>query len=161
MLAEKGISKTQFREKLGISTATLAKLSSDKPVSSDVLARICEYFSCGLENVVIYVSDMEQFFINIDDKILGWKYTVYIDKWPECIVRLTKQQFSFCNMLDKSEFQKIIKTFELQANAENIPNAGIIDTTQVRLDPIKETIIINASFAVTEKLILWIIQNAL
>lgn len=32
-------------------------------------------------------------------------------------------------MQDKSELQKIIKTFELQANAENIPNAGIIGTT--------------------------------
>ena len=41
------MSKTDFRQTLGLSTATLAKLSSDQPVSLDILDKICTDVICG------------------------------------------------------------------------------------------------------------------
>lgn len=159
MLADKGISKTVFREKLNLSTATLAKLSSDKPVSSEILARICEFFGCRLEDIVVYVSDMEQFFINISEEILGYEYTIYIDKWPECKIQLKKQHFDYLNRLSDIEWKNLIFSAEQLANSKHFPNAGIIGTTKVKMDTREQLLIINGSFAVTEEIMLWIIEH--
>lgn len=159
MLTEKGISKTAFREKLGLSTATLAKLSANKPVSSEVLARICEFFGCGLENVVEYVSNMKLFFINISDYILGYDYTIYIDRWPECRIKLQDKHFEYLYKMNKLDFKELIFKLECAANEMNFPNAGIIGTTKIKFDSFNQVITINGSFAVTENLLLWLIQQ--
>lgn len=45
-LKEKEISKTELRKNLKISTATLAKLSKNEPVSMKVIEDICNFLSC-------------------------------------------------------------------------------------------------------------------
>lgn len=52
ILDEKNMTKTQLREVLGISTSTLAKLSSNRPVTLDIIERICVYFNVGIEDVL-------------------------------------------------------------------------------------------------------------
>lgn len=51
------MSKTDFRQTLGLSTATLAKLSSDQPVSLDILDKICTELGCSLNDVITYESN--------------------------------------------------------------------------------------------------------
>ena len=159
MLTEKGISKTVFREKLNLSTATLAKLSADKAVSSEVLARICEFFGCGLNDVVVYVSDIEQFFINISDDILGYGYTIYGDKWPECRIELTKGQFNYIYSMTDVDLKALILTLEKNANEKHFPNVGILGSTRIKFDITRQMMIISGSFAVTEGLLVSIINN--
>jgi len=45
-LKEKEISKTELRKNLKFSTATLAKLSKNEPVSMKVIEDICNFLSC-------------------------------------------------------------------------------------------------------------------
>lgn len=52
LLIDKGMTKTQLREKANISTVTLAKLGKNETVSMEVLLRICEELDCGLEDIV-------------------------------------------------------------------------------------------------------------
>lgn len=52
ILEQKNMTKTQLREVLGISTSTLAKLSSNRPVTLDIIERICIYFNVGIEDVL-------------------------------------------------------------------------------------------------------------
>lgn len=52
ILENEKMTKTQFREALGISTSTLAKISSNRPVTLDVIERVCIYFNVGIEDVV-------------------------------------------------------------------------------------------------------------
>ena len=51
MLAEKEISKIEFREKLQIATGTMTKLNKGQEVSMSVLLRICEYFNCNIGDI--------------------------------------------------------------------------------------------------------------
>lgn len=51
-LIDKGMTKTQLREKLGISMATLAKISKGEYVSMKVLDNICSILDCRIENVI-------------------------------------------------------------------------------------------------------------
>lgn len=52
ILEQRNMTKTQLREELGISTSTLAKLSSNRPVTLDIIERICVYFNVGIEDVL-------------------------------------------------------------------------------------------------------------
>lgn len=51
------MSKTYLRQKLGLSTATLAKLSADQPVALEVLDKICEELGCSIGDVITYQPD--------------------------------------------------------------------------------------------------------
>ena len=46
ILEEKGISKTSLGDALDLSSATLAKLSKDEPISMTTLVGICSYLNC-------------------------------------------------------------------------------------------------------------------
>ncbi|RCW17131.1 DNA cytosine methyltransferase [Streptococcus gallolyticus] len=51
---EKRLNKTNFRDAVGITNSTLSRLSKGETVSMEVLARICEYMECRLEDIVEY-----------------------------------------------------------------------------------------------------------
>lgn len=52
LLIDKGMTKTQLREQLGISMATLAKISKDEYISMKVLDDICNLLNCKIEDVI-------------------------------------------------------------------------------------------------------------
>lgn len=52
LLLEKDMTKTHLRQAVGISTATLAKLSKNEYVSMEVMVKICKYLNCGIEDIV-------------------------------------------------------------------------------------------------------------
>lgn len=57
LLLEKNMSKTQLRESIGFSTATLAKLSKGEYVSLEILDKICTYMQCNIADVIEYVKE--------------------------------------------------------------------------------------------------------
>ena len=52
LLVDKNMTKTQLREQLGISMATLAKISKDEYISMKVLDDICNLLNCKIEDVI-------------------------------------------------------------------------------------------------------------
>lgn len=53
------IGKEELRIKLGVSSATMAKLSKNEPVSLDVIDRLCNVLNCQPENLIEYVPDKD------------------------------------------------------------------------------------------------------
>lgn len=51
LLAEKEISKQEFRENLGIASGTMTKLNKGQEVALSVLLRICEYSHCDIGDI--------------------------------------------------------------------------------------------------------------
>ena len=51
-LVERNMKKLEFRDYVGISNATLAKLGKNEPVAMDVIEKICLALDCRIEEVV-------------------------------------------------------------------------------------------------------------
>lgn len=49
------MTKTELREKTGISTVTLAKLGKDQVVSMEVLMKICKALGCNIDEICDFV----------------------------------------------------------------------------------------------------------
>ncbi len=52
LLIDLGLKKSDLRVKAGLSSSTIAKLSQNKVVQSDVLDRICQALNCDIENIM-------------------------------------------------------------------------------------------------------------
>ena len=52
LLLERDMTKTQLREAVGFSSATLAKMSKGKYISLETVENICKYLDCKIENVI-------------------------------------------------------------------------------------------------------------
>ena len=52
LLLERDMTKTQLREAVGFSSATLAKLSKGEYISLETIGNICKYLNCKIEDVV-------------------------------------------------------------------------------------------------------------
>lgn len=51
LLAEREISKADFREEVKIVTGTMTKLNKGEEVALSVLLRICEYLNCNIGDI--------------------------------------------------------------------------------------------------------------
>jgi DNA-binding Xre family transcriptional regulator len=56
-LVKKEMTKTQLRQRTGISMATLAKISKNEYVSMEVLDKICKTLDCGIEDVIEHIKE--------------------------------------------------------------------------------------------------------
>lgn len=52
LLLEKDMTKTQLRESVGFSSATLAKMSKGEYISLETVENICKYLNCKIEDVI-------------------------------------------------------------------------------------------------------------
>ena len=52
LLQEKEMNKTQFRAELGISPATLAKMSKGEYISLEILDKICSHFNVQPNDII-------------------------------------------------------------------------------------------------------------
>ena len=57
LLIDRGMKKLDLKDKVGISTGTLAKLSKNEQVALSVLERICKVLECNIGDIVDYVPD--------------------------------------------------------------------------------------------------------
>lgn len=55
LLIDKNLNKTDFRDVVGISNGTLAKLSKDEYVALTILEKICTSMNCNIEDVVEFI----------------------------------------------------------------------------------------------------------
>ena len=55
LLIDKKMNKTQMRLATGISSSTLAKLSKEKPVTLEVLEKICNELHCNIGDIVEFI----------------------------------------------------------------------------------------------------------
>jgi putative transcriptional regulator len=60
MLIDKGLKKTEFAKKVGISANTLAKLSRNEMVSMDVIVRICRKMNCSFDDIAEILPEPSQ-----------------------------------------------------------------------------------------------------
>lgn len=51
LLAEKEMSKQEFRDALQLATGTMTKLNKGQEVSMSVILRICDYFDCNINDI--------------------------------------------------------------------------------------------------------------
>ena len=52
LLLERDLTKTQLREAVGFSSATLAKMSKGEYISLETVENICKYLNCEIKDVV-------------------------------------------------------------------------------------------------------------
>ena len=76
-LINRNMTKTQFRVALGISTATLARMSKNEYISLETIEKICQYFDCKVEDVVEFEKD-NQF---VTDCFFLLKSALYIQQF--------------------------------------------------------------------------------
>ncbi len=54
LLIDKDLSCGELKDMLKISSATMAKLNSDKIVSLGIIDKICKYLNCNIQDVMQY-----------------------------------------------------------------------------------------------------------
>ncbi|MFB6365469.1 helix-turn-helix domain-containing protein [Paenibacillus elgii] len=57
LLVDQELTKTEFRESLGLSTATLAKLGKNEYVSLEVIDKICTHFGVQPNDIMEHNKD--------------------------------------------------------------------------------------------------------
>jgi len=57
ILQRKGLSKGDFTQLTGFSSATVAKLSTHKPVNMEVIDRVCHVMECQPGDILEYVDE--------------------------------------------------------------------------------------------------------
>lgn len=57
MLNNMNISKMEFAKMIGMSNATLAKLSKNEPITLTTVDKICNQFNCPIESVVKHIQE--------------------------------------------------------------------------------------------------------
>lgn len=54
LLIDEEMNKTEFQKAVELSPTTVAKLGKNETVNMEILARICDYFECSIEDIVSY-----------------------------------------------------------------------------------------------------------
>lgn len=54
LMLEKNLLKQDLVEKVGLSSATVAKMGKGKPVSNKVLEKLSAYFECSVNDIISY-----------------------------------------------------------------------------------------------------------
>ena len=57
LLKARGMKKSMLSETVGISSRTIAKISKGEKIAENVLLRLCDYFECQREDILIEISD--------------------------------------------------------------------------------------------------------
>jgi len=60
ILIDKNMYKKDLTEKLGISSATIAKMGKGESVSIEVLQKICEYMDCNIGDIMSFEKDEKE-----------------------------------------------------------------------------------------------------
>lgn len=57
LLIDKKMKKSDLRKRAGISSSSLAKLSKDENVTTEILAKICKELQCDIADIMEFVPD--------------------------------------------------------------------------------------------------------
>ena len=159
LLNEYNISKSELCQSLRISSSTMAKMTNNQKVSLDILARICDYFTCDLQQVVVYVNEIEYFMSKMRGLAADCGYTYMVNEWPEYRFQLTDAQMSKLHDIQEDTLRSIIIECEHKAIIENPVNTGIIGSTKYAVIAGRNMIIMQGAFPVIELFIPWLLQQ--
>lgn len=59
LLIDRGLNRSELKNKVGISASTLAKMGKDEYVALEVLERICRALDCQLSDIVEVIQENE------------------------------------------------------------------------------------------------------
>lgn len=59
LLIDKDMTKMDLRQATGVSTATIARMSKDEPVSMEVLMKVCKVLRCNVGDIVDVFSEVK------------------------------------------------------------------------------------------------------
>ena len=57
-VAAKNIKKKDIMENTGISPATMSKLKHDRPVSIEIIERLCSFLQCEITEIIRYEKEI-------------------------------------------------------------------------------------------------------
>ena len=57
LMIDKNINKTALRREAGITSNAMAKMGKNKPVSVEILAKICRVLECTLDDILEFLPD--------------------------------------------------------------------------------------------------------
>jgi len=60
LLIDKKMKKSDLRKRAGISSSSLAKLTKDENVTTEVLAKICQKLQCNIADIMEFVPEPEE-----------------------------------------------------------------------------------------------------
>ncbi|KJE31529.1 MULTISPECIES: helix-turn-helix domain-containing protein [Bacillus] len=60
LLIDKNMNKTDLRKLVGITPATLSRLSKNQNVSMEILGKICRELNCNISDIVEYIDEEKQ-----------------------------------------------------------------------------------------------------
>lgn len=60
MLIDLNMTKTELRERTGITTNSLAKLGKNQNVSTEILCKICQELDCQIEDIMEVVKNSSE-----------------------------------------------------------------------------------------------------
>ena len=70
LLIDKDMKRKDLREATGISTASMAKLSKNENLTTDVLLRICDALKCDISDIMeVSLDDEDQSCSDEDEKV--------------------------------------------------------------------------------------------
>lgn len=69
LLIDKDMKRKDLREATGISTASMAKLSKNENLTTDVLLKICDALKCDISDIMEVSLDVEVQFDDEDKKV--------------------------------------------------------------------------------------------
>lgn len=59
LLIDRGLTKTELKDKAWVSTNIIAKMGKNEPISMDSLAKITTALHCGVDDIVEIVSEVK------------------------------------------------------------------------------------------------------
>lgn len=57
LLIDCDMTKKQLMQVTGISKSTMDKMGRGEQVSMDIIDRICNYFDCDIEDIIVHISE--------------------------------------------------------------------------------------------------------
>lgn len=158
-LNQYNMGKCDLCQTLGISSSTMAKMTNNQKVSMDILARICDYFACGLEDVVFYKSEIELFMEKIKGKIMDGGYTIYAQQFPEYRFQFSDRQMLGIQQMDYVDIEASLRKFELAAVDIHPVHVPIMGTTTFRVLSSRNLVTMQGSLTVIELFMDWLLKK--
>ena len=60
LLIDKDLMKKDLRAMIGVSTTTMARLSKDENVSTEIVSKICSVLNCDVGDIMEFVPDKKE-----------------------------------------------------------------------------------------------------
>ncbi len=59
-LIRRNMKKTDLKDKVGLTSNTIARMGKNMPISMEGIGKLCQYFNCRIEDIVEYIPDEQE-----------------------------------------------------------------------------------------------------